>query len=248
MLDEAQPSAERERIALVKLLRIAALAAVAVLLAGCGGGGGSGGDDNGVADKSATEIVAASKTAAQGADSVRVQGDIKSDNQTVSIDLRVASEKGATGNIKINDKQVDIVVIGDNAYLHADDAFWTEFGGGLAVAKLINGRWIKAPTSNPAFSQFTSFTDMDGLFESALGDTSGTIEKGDETTVNGTSAIELTDDQGSLFVATEGEPFPLKIESSGGEGALNFTEWNEAFDLNEPEDAVDISTLPGLGG
>ena len=29
---------------------------------------------------------------------------------------------------------------------------------------------------------------------------------------------------------------------------LTFTEWNEAFEVEEPEGAVDVSGLPGLGG
>jgi hypothetical protein len=104
--------------------------------------------------------------------------------------------------------------------------------------------------STPAFAQFTSFTNIDEFFQGVLGDTSNSLEKGDETTVNGTSAIALTDPSkdGTLYVATEGEPFPLKVEGEGDAGAINFTDWNDAFDIETPEDALDVSTLPGLSG
>jgi len=232
---------------MAKLAFIVALALTAVSVAGCGGGGSGG--DNGVADKSADQIVADSLAAAKGASSVHIQGSVDSGSQPFSIDMQLAVDKGATGTIELNGKTVEVTVVGDNVYLKADGDFWEKFGG-PAVAALVKDRWLVAPVSTPAFAQFTSFTKMDDFFQGVLGDTSSSLEKGDETTVNGTSAIALTDPSkdGTLYVATEGEPFPLKIEGEGGQGAINFTDWNDAFDIETPEDALDVSKLPGLGG
>jgi hypothetical protein len=232
----------------VRIARIALLALVALALAGCGGGGG--GDDNGVAEKSADEIVADSLAAAKSADSVHVEGSISSGDQPISIDMHLAADKGAAGTVEIDGKPVQVVVVGDKAYLKAEDDFWEQFGG-AAVAQLINGRWLVAPTSTAAFASFTAFTDIDQLFQGVLGDTSTDLEKGDETSVDGTDAIALTDPSkdGTLYVATEGEPYPLKIEGNDqNEGSISFTDWNEGVELDEPEDAVDISQFPGFGG
>jgi hypothetical protein len=94
-------SDRRERIAPVKLAaklaRIAVLALTAVALAGCGGGGG--GDDNGVADKTADEIVADSLTAAKSADSVHVTGSVDNEGDQLEIDMHIVEGKGGAGHL-----------------------------------------------------------------------------------------------------------------------------------------------------
>jgi hypothetical protein len=90
-------SDRRERIAPVKLIRIAVLALAAVALAGCGGGGGD--DDNGVADKTADEIVADSLTAAKSADSVYINGSVENDGDPLEIDMHIVEGKGGAGHL-----------------------------------------------------------------------------------------------------------------------------------------------------
>ena len=117
-----------------------------------------------------------------------------------------------------------------------------------ALAQIINGRWIKAPATTGDFASFAALTDIAQLLEGILSGHGEQLEKGDETTVDGTPAITVNDtsESGTLYVATEGEPFPLKIEKTGSDaGTISFTDWNESFDLEAPEDSVDLSQLKG---
>ena len=230
----------------MKLIRIAVLALAAVALAGCGGGGG--GDDNGVADKTTDEICADSRAAAKSADSVHVTGSVDNEGDQLEIDMHIVEGKGGAGREVTGGQSFDIVRAGDKVYIKGDDAFWKGIGGDAAV-QLFHGKWLVAGTTEEDFATFVPLTDMDQFFEGVLGDKQS-LEKGDETDVDGTSAIAVEDPgKGTLYVATEGEPYPLKVEGGDdNEGSISFEDWNEGYDIDEPEDAVDFAQLRSMGG
>jgi hypothetical protein len=215
------------------------------LLAGCGGGGGGGGSDNGVADKTADEIVADATTAAKNADSVYVHGSGTNEGQELAIDLHLVADQGGAGHIAVSGLSFDVVRIGDTAYFKGDDAFWKQFGGD-AAAQLFADKWVKAPATGDLAS-LASLTDTGELFDGILG-SHGTLEKGDETDVDGNPAIAVNDTEqdGTLYVSTEDEPYPLKLETGEeSEGSILFEDWNEDYDLEAPEGAIDMSQLQG---
>ena len=76
----------------------------------------------------------------------------------------------------------------------------------------------------------------------------GKVEKGDESTVDGTPVIELIDskDQGVLSISLEGEPLPLQV-SSGTEGEVQFSDWNASVEVEAPaaDEIVDLQSLLG---
>jgi hypothetical protein len=231
----------------VKLLRLAPLLApllVSVLvLAGCGGGGSS---SNGVADKSADEIVADATAAVKEAESVHVQGGTGGDG-SIELDIYLVRDEGGEGTLTANGVSFEMIRIGDKAYFKGDDAFWQQFGGD-AAASLMRGRWLVAPANSGDLASFTPLTDIDQLFGELLGNHGEPLEKGDETEVDGEPAIEVNDpsEGGKLYVATEGEPYPVKVEMTGEEGgAITFSEWDEEHELEAPEDPVDVAELTG---
>ena len=67
----------------------------------------------------------------------------------------------------------------------------------------------------------------------------------DEGDVDGTPtiAVEDTEQDATLYVATEDEPYPVKLETDGGDGTITFEDWNESYELEAPEDSIDFSTL-----
>jgi hypothetical protein len=230
----------------VKLVRLATLVVATVLLAGCGGGGDSGGSDNGVSAKSADQIVADATAAAKSASSVYVHGSTASGSEPLEIDMHLVAGKGGAGELTANGQTFQVVRLDDKAYIKGDDAFWKQIGGDAAV-QLFHGKWLVAPSTDPDFSSFTSLTDIAQFFEGVLSG-HGSLTKGDETTINGTSAIavEDTSKDGTLYVATEGTPYPLQIEGGGKEaGTITFEDWDESYTVEAPEDAVDISQLKG---
>jgi hypothetical protein len=223
----------------VTVPRLVALLAGALLLAGCGGGSSS----NGVAEKSAEEIVADATAASKEASSVHVHGSTSSGGQPLEVDVHLVADEGGEGHISANGLSFDMVRIGDTAYFTGGDELWRQFGGEAAV-QLLHGRWLQAPSTSGELASFTPLTDIDQLFEGVLGD-HGTLTKGEETTVDGKPAIAIDSSKGgTLYVSTEGEPYPLKLENTGDQpGSITFDGWNESYELEAPSDPIDISKL-----
>jgi hypothetical protein len=109
-----------------------------LLLAGCGS---SGSKSNGVAAKTADQIVADAQASAAGATSVHVSG---AQGSALVINLSLVAGKGGKGRITANGLTFDMVRIGPTAYFKGDSAFWRQFGG-QAMAQLMGDRWLKAP-------------------------------------------------------------------------------------------------------
>lgn len=214
-------------------------------LAGCG----SSGSGNGVAAKSAEEIVAEAKNAADGASSVHVSGSVNSGGSAVTLNLSLANGKGATGTISQNGSTFKIVIDGGTAYISGSDAFYRRLGG-AAAAQLLAGRWLKVTTSTPEFASFASLTNMRKLLDTVLVG-HGTLEKGATTSVGGQQAIAVKDTTrgGTLYVATTGKPFPLQISKGGSEaGTISFDKWDEPVTITPPASSVNLSELKSLVG
>jgi hypothetical protein len=255
-------------------------ALVAVFAAGCGGGdddsastgssasssasaSSSGstasGKDNGVAAKTATDILAASKAAAEKQSSVHVSGTTTEDGG-LSIDLTLSNGKGGTGSITIEGQKLELSAVGGVYYIKGDAAFWTQQAGSADAATLLADKWVKIPAETAASDDFAEFGDLVGgdfgtLFDDILSPT-GTLTKGTTDTIAGTKAIGLVDsgeDGGTLWVATTGEPLPLRLDSTGsasasasataGSDSISFKDWGKAVTLTAPADAVDLAAL-----
>jgi hypothetical protein len=227
-------------------LRLGAALALVALAAGCGssGSGGSSATDNGVSSKSADEIVTTALAAAKDANSVHIKAASLGGEQ-LAFDLHLVRDKGGAGHITTNGLTFDMVRVGDKAYFKGDADFWSHFGG-QAAGQLFAGKWIVSSASTGKLASFTPLTDLPTLMTSTLSK-HGTLEKGDTTTVAGQPAIAIKDtgsNGGTLYVATTGKPYPLKIvsEANGG-GTLIFDRWDQSYTLTEPSDAVDLDKL-----
>jgi hypothetical protein len=227
------------------------IAITAALLAGCGKdktpAAAPPPTNNGVAALSATEILDKAKAAAIAAGSVHVKGSTSSENQNISIDLKI-DHKDFAGTIETSGTVLEIIRLGSDFYLKAPDAFWEQMipkEQQVALA-LIKGKYVKMGSDNPSFKELSSIGDFDTLLKPE-----GTVSKGQEKTVNGTPAIALVDstDKGSLYIATVGQPLPVRIESAKNEG-IDFTEWGTSFGLKAPPatEVFDLSKLLGGGG
>lgn len=229
-------------------LASALLTLVLPALTGCG----SSGSGNGVAAKSAEEIVAEAKNAADSASSVHVSGSVNSGGSPVTLDLKLAAGKGATGQISQNGSTFKIVIDGGTAYISGSDAFYRKLGG-AAAAQLLAGKWLKVTTSTPEFASFEALTNMRKLLDTVLVG-HGTLEKAPThpiTTVAGRQAIAVKDKTrgGTLYVATSGKPYPLRIVKGGSEaGTIDFDRWDEPVAISAPANSVNLSELKSLAG
>jgi hypothetical protein len=192
---------------------------------------------NGVAKLSPKTIEKRARTAAEAADTVRLSGTVSSKGKTYKIDMKLR-DNGGVGEVTATGSTFELLRVGDDLYLKAG----ADFYGDEVGAKLKN-KYVKVPAGDPAYKQFSGFTDkevlLDGLFV-----LDGDLALGDHRSVDGTRTIALTANGGSggtLDVSLEGKPFPLRYERAGDAGTLTLADWGKDFTLRAPEgdDVVD---------
>jgi hypothetical protein len=223
-------------------IRMLTLAACATLAAGglaaCGGSSG-----NGVASKSADEIVVASSNAIKNAKTVHVSGSISVSGVPLTLDLTLVNGTGGRGQISEGGLSFRLVDVGQTVYIQGSQAFWQHFGG-AAAARVIDGRWLKAPDTGQ-FASLAELTNMQQL-TGALLQTHGSLAKGGTSTINGQQVVSVTDRSkgGTLYVATSGPAYPVELKrTSGGGGQIVFDKFNEPVTLTPPANAISLSSL-----
>ena len=221
---------------------IAAAAAVlcALTMAACGGSG------NGVASQGPNQIIDRATSAIDGVSSVRVTGAVASGSPstTIRLDLELVAGRGATGSMSEDGLSFRLVTLGDNAYINATTSFWEKLGGS-AAARLLQGKWLRAPTTTGQFASFASLTNVRKLLAGVLSG-HGALTRGPATTIAGQKVIALKDasKDGVLYVATTGKPYPIQISNSGTNGGqLTFSRFDKPVDLTAPAHSIDISKL-----
>jgi hypothetical protein len=218
------------------------LALAVAALGGCGSSSG-----NGVASKSPTEIVAAARTAVDGASAVHVSGSTVTGGTPITLDLSLVTGKGGRGRLAENGLSFELIEIDSTLYISGSSAFYTHFAGPSA-AQLLHGKWLKVSTSNASFAGLSSLTDLHKLLDAALttsANSSALVAAG-TSTVGGHPAVGVKDtaQNGTLYVATTGPAYPLEITKSGvGGGTITFSEWDRPVTLTPPANAVDIEQL-----
>jgi hypothetical protein len=219
---------------------LAAALLTAALLAGCGSSSSS----NELASKSPEQIVAAAKTAAQGAASVHVAGSIISENKPISLDMELAAGKGAKGHIALEGLGIDVIALEHAFYLNGSAAFYRHIAGPTA-AQLLQGKWLKAPTGSGEFASLAQLTNLADLLNSALTN-HGPLKSAGTTTISGQKAVAVTDTSkgGTLYVAATGTPYPLRISKTGSNaGRITFDRWNQPVTITAPPNAINITQL-----
>ncbi|MGA4839771.1 hypothetical protein [Streptomyces sp. G45] len=220
-----------------------------LVVTGCGGGGEDpDAGTNGVGKLSPAKIQSRTVSVAKAAPAVRLSGSVTSKGHTYKLDMRL-KEDGGTGSVTAKGETFRLLRVGENLYLKADAGFWAhdaKAGGGSpadssAAAKL-DGKYVKVPTGDPAYQQLSGFTDKDVLLDGTL-TLHGTLTKGDRTTSGAQRVIKLTGDDGAggtLAVALDGKPYPLRLQRAGGAGTLRLSEWGKDFPLAEPGPAETV--------
>ncbi|CAM5562336.1 Lipoprotein OS=Streptomyces rimosus subsp. rimosus (strain ATCC / DSM 40260 / JCM 4667/ NRRL 2234) OX=1265868 GN=SRIM_026960 PE=4 SV=1 [Streptomyces rimosus subsp. rimosus] len=221
-------------------LTAAVCAVLAGALAGCAAEDPDAGT-NGVGKLPADQIQTKAQTAARGAGTVRLAGDLVSQGRTYKLDMRLG-QNGAQGQLSTKAATFQLLRVGDALYLKANAGFWEREKGaapskndGTAASKLI-GKYVKVPASDPVYKRFSGFTDKSTLLSSLLG-LHGKLTAGERGAVDGTRTIRIAAAQGSggtLDVSLEGKPYPLRLRRAGGAGEVRLTDWGKPVDLRAP--------------
>ena len=235
-----------ERLATTMRAFALAVVVTAVLVAGCGSSSKAA-KANGMASKPADQVFAAAKAAATSASSAHVAGKLDSNGTAITLDLSMARDKGAKGSVSVNGLGFDLVKIGDTAYIKGSDAFYQHFAG-PAVAQLIHGKWIKAPTTSKQFRSFASLASVSGIF-TEIGAHHGKLVNDGKTTYQGQQVVAIRDvsDGSKLYVAATGTPYPVAIVGGrkNQSGTITFSDWNQPVSLSPPSGALDVSQFLG---
>jgi hypothetical protein len=196
---------------------------------GCAGDPDAG--TNGVAKLPPKTIEQRARSAADAAATVRLSGTVSSNGSTYKLDMRLRGN-GGLGQVTAKGSTFQLLRVGDELYLKAGAGFY-----GDEVGDKLKNKYVKVPTGDPAYKQFSGFTDkkvlLDGLFV-----LDGELAIGDHRSVGGTRTIALTGAGGSggtLDVSLEGKPYPLRYERAGGAGTLTLADWGKDFTLRAPD-------------
>ena len=197
-----------------------------LLIAGCGSGdsqvGGGGAGDNGVAAKSAEEILAEASTALKAAQSVHLKGTLKEDDRAVSVDLRLGRDAAQGSIVYGPDASVELIKTGGKLYQSASTIAGPQ-------------PWEIVPASEQ--DSTGALLDLGRIADDML-EADGTLNKGATTTVAGQPAIAVQDTDSVLYVATTGTPYPLRVAGSASEdSALDFLDYNTPVAVTPPKDA-----------
>lgn len=257
------------------LAAVCLTAAVATALTGCqsgkdnAGGSSSAGSKKSAAAKdpfaglTGAQIAERALDATTGASSVRMKGDIADDESSGTITLDMALDKNGecAGTMSMGGQgKADLIKVGDTVYMKYDEAFLRAQGKGEsasdtdAAVALLAGKWTKMAATGKDAKDIAGFCDLDTVLsgaEDGKGSTSATT-KGATAAVDGTPAVILHEKDGSesytMYVATEGKPYLLQIDSLTGKdkGSVTFTDYNEPVPAKKPAGTIlDLDKLAG---
>ncbi|CCK29553.1 lipoprotein [Streptomyces davaonensis JCM 4913] len=194
------------------------------------------------------------------ADSFRMKGDIPDDasGSTITMDMALDRKGDCAGNMSIGGEgQADLIKTGDTLYMKYDEDFLRAQSEGApeaevdATVSMLADKWTKMSAKGSDAKDFADFCDMDTVFGDA-DDAGSDATRGKTATVDGTPAITLYEKDGkesfTFYVATEGEPYVLRLVSTtpSDEGSLTFSDFDEPVPADKP--TGDILDLDALGG
>ncbi|WP_406100527.1 hypothetical protein [Streptomyces canus] len=206
------------------------------------------------------EIADRAIKATTGASSLRMKGAIPDDESggTISLDVLLNKKGECAGTIGMGGKgKADLIKTGDIVYMKFDEALLREQSEGEskadtdAAVAMLAGKWTKTKATGEDAKEFEGFCDLGAVLDGAE-DGNSDASRGSTTTVDGAPAITLHEKDGkdryTLYVATEGKPYLLRIDSTAGadQGSVFFSDFDEPVPAQKP--AGEILDLDALGG
>lgn len=195
---------------------------------------------NGESARSGNDIASDAQTAFRSLSSVRVTGTAVTGTETDQIDMYLLADNSAHGTVTANGAVAEIVIDHGYAYVRGA-AFWRTFAP--SVADRIGDSWVKLNLSSPNLKALAVYTRS--AMADAMGATgSGMLGKGSATSINGTQSIPIEGNNGTLWVAVDGKPYPTRFHGAAGTGSatLDFTEYDRPVTATtDPTDFLDLS-------
>ncbi|MFJ9951336.1 hypothetical protein [Kitasatospora sp. NPDC091207] len=168
------------------------------------------------------------------------------DDGRMSIDLAPDTKGWCTGSMGMPGAGTfEIVNDGKQSYVKPDKEFWTAIGGpdGAKAAELFKGRYLAGFESDPEMKNLSSVCNLAELSKKIVEEdgAKSTATEGSAGTVNGakTFSLKVKDEKGeesTIHVATEGRPYPVRIEKTAGKdtGRMDFTDYDKPLTVQAP--------------
>jgi hypothetical protein len=216
----------------------ALLVASAFVLVGCGGS-----SDDGVADLSASKILAKAEKQVAQEKFVTIKGKGgDAESGEVQVDLAYAG-KTASGTVGVSGAEFEVVKVDGKSYFKAGDEFFKSAGAPAEIQKQISGKWVVIDPNDQNFGEVANFTSKKKFFDELL-DPTGKVTKGKEKKVNGVDCVALKDGEGTLYVdKSDAKPIKL-VQTKDGSGTLTFS-YDKVDEADAPssDEVVDLATL-----
>lgn len=224
--------------------------AVLAMLAGCGGGSEGASSTTSAASLdglTAAQVLAKAHAVAGAAKSVRLSGDLA---PGVTVDLLLAGVARGSGTVIQQGGRIELVRVGNDLYFKADDETLsnTVAGGDATIVAKIAGRYVKGGVDTAGFADFAALLDLVGFVNTGL-KPEGAISRVPGVPVDGVPTVGLkspdADGGGILYVASHGDPYPLRLQPSTGAEAITMSDWNAAATIEAPpaDHVIDITDL-----
>ncbi|MGA4965333.1 hypothetical protein [Streptomyces pseudogriseolus] len=204
------------------------------------------------------EVTERAVAATTGAPSLRFTGEIPDEESggTLHVDMALDKKGDCAGTLGIGDQgEVELIKTGDTLYAKYDEAFLRAQSEGEpqadvdAVVEMMAGTWTKMAATGADAEDITGFCDLDEVLGDA-GNGSSNATRGKATTLDGTPALTLTERDGAdrytFYVATTGEPYLLRLESTSAAdpGSITFTDFGKPVPAKRPEgEILDLDAL-----
>ncbi|MEU2421394.1 hypothetical protein ABZ619_10230 [Streptomyces sp. NPDC007851] len=205
------------------------------------------------------EIAEKSRLAMTKLRSFRIKGTAIAEGRAMTLDVAVAGKGDCLGTLGIGGGTGQVRWHGGYTYMKGDRKFWQASVGKEGVSSqktetvvgLLAGRWLRKPAGSSGADDEFPFCDTAVMFTKDASDNS--LTRGVDTDVNGMRGVTLTGKDGAaartLVVATEGQPYDLRMSVEGGKEpqTFEFSGFNKPVTLTPPptKNVIDMDKLQG---
>jgi hypothetical protein len=197
------------------------------------------------------EIANKAVKATTDAESLRMKGEGQdSSGETVQMDIAMNKKGDCAGTLSMNGEgEAELVKVGDTIYMKYDEAFVRAQSKGSSkeeadmVVDMLAGKWTKTSATAKDSKDIASFCDLDTMLAD-FKDVNSDATRGKTAEVDGTPALVLNEKDGkdryTLYIATEGKPYLLRVVSKSADepSDLTLTDYNKPVPAEAPKGKV----------
>jgi hypothetical protein len=204
--------------------------------------------ENGIAARQGKQIFQAAAKALESAPSVHMKGAQLSKGDKIGIDMR-SDRSSFTGTMQgpFNGRTISLTIMQTGGKVYVRGKEFIRAAAGAAAANKTGDRWLELGSAQEARANDMDFT-VNRFAKELLKPRGRIIKAKKPTTIAGQPAIAIQDSQSRLYIATTGQPYPLRIMNLRNRRAVvNFTEYGAPLQITAPANPLTRSDVQGGG-